>query len=124
MIQQEPATSGLSVEALDVSASGDYAWCERDSSPRQKADVRLADEIEQVFVESRRTCGSHQVWLALREQDICTSRKRVERLMRQRELRSVRARQRRFGLTRAGQSAYFAPNLLQQDFSATCKNEK
>jgi hypothetical protein len=118
MIQQEQATSGLSVEALcealDVSASGYYTWCERESSPRQEADVRLGDEIEQVFVESRRTYGSHWVWLVLREQGIRTSRKRVERLM----------RQRRFGLTRAGQSAYFAPNVLQQDFTATRKNEK
>lgn len=128
MIQHEQATSKLSVEvlceALDVSASGYYAWCARDISPRQQADARLGDEIERVFVESRRTYGSHRVWLALCEQGIRTSRKRVERLMRQRGLRSIRARKRRVGLTKAGQSAYFAPNLLQQDFSATRTNEK
>ena len=128
MIQQEQVTSGLGVEAmceaLDVSASGYYAWCERDSSPHQKVDARLGDEIERVFIESRRTYGSHRVWLALREQGIRTSRKRVERLMRQRGLRSIRTRKRRIGLTKAGQSAYFAPNLLQQDFNAAHKNEK
>jgi putative transposase len=72
MIQQEQATSKLSVEALcealEVSPSGYYAWCERDLSPRQQADIRLGDEIERVFVESRRTYGSQRVWLALREQ--------------------------------------------------------
>jgi putative transposase len=128
MIQHEQASSGLGVEAmceaLDVSASGYYAWCERDSSPHQEADARLGDEIERVFVESRRTYGSHRVWLALGEQGIRTARKRVERLMRQRGLRSIRARKRRIGLTKAGQSAYFAPNLLNQDFEATRKNEK
>jgi len=128
MIQQEQARSDLSVEvlgeALDVSASGYYAWCERDISPRQQADVRLGDEIERVFVESRRTYGSHRVWLGLCERGIRTSRKRVARLMRQRGLRSIRARKRRIGLTKAGQSAYFAPNLLQQDFNATRKNQK
>lgn len=128
MIQQEQATSGLSVaamcEALDVSASGYYAWYERDTSPHQQADGRLGDEIERVFIESRRTYGSHRVWLGLREQGIRTARKRVERLMRERGLRSVRVRKRRIGLTKAGQSAYFAPNLLQQDFTATRKNEK
>ena len=128
MIQQEQARSALSVEALgealDVSPSGYYAWCERDISPRQQADVRLGDEIERVFVESRRTYGSHRVWLDLRERGIRTSRKRVARLMRQRGLRSIRARKRRMGLTKAGQSAYFAPNLLQQDFHATRKNQK
>lgn len=128
MIQHEQATSGLSAEALcevlDVSASGCYAWCERDISPRQQADRCLGDEIERVFIRSRRTYGSHRVWLALREQGIRTSRKRVERLMRQRGLRSIRTRKQRIGLTKAGQSASFAPNLLQQDFSATRKNEK
>jgi transposase InsO family protein len=128
MIQQEQASSKLSVEAwceaLDVSPSGYYAWRERDSSPRQQADARLGDEIERVFADSRRTYGSHRVWLKLRDEGIRTSRKRVERLMRERGLRSIRARKRRGGLTRAGQSAYFAPNRLQQDFHATCKNEK
>lgn len=128
MIQQKQVSSDLSVEgwceALDVSASGYYAWCERDISPHQRLDVRLGDEIERVFTKSRRTYGSHRVWLALGKQGIRTSRKRVERLMRQRGLRSIRARKRRIGLTKAGQSAYFAPNLLNQDFEATRKNEK
>jgi len=128
MIQQEQVSSNLSVEALcealDMSPSGYYAWCEREVSPHQQADVRLSDEIERVFVDSRRTYGSHRVWLGLRERGIRTSRKRVERLMRQRGLRSVRARQRRLGLTKAGQSAYFAPNLLNQDFAATTINQK
>jgi putative transposase len=44
--------------------------------------------------------------------------------MRERGLRSVRARQRRVGLTKAGQSAYFVPNLLNQDFEARGDNEK
>lgn len=128
MIQQEQAKGHLSVEALcevlNVSPSGYYAWCEREVSPRQQADLRLGAEIERVFVESRRTYGSHRVWLGLRERGICTSRKRVARLMRQQGLRSVRAHKRRVGLTKAGQSAYFAPNLLVQDFTATRINQK
>lgn len=128
MIQQEQATSNLSVEAwceaLDVSPSGYYAWRERDISPRQQAEARLGDEIERVFADSRRTYGSHRVWLKLRDDGTRTSRKRVERLMRERGLRSIRARKRRVGLTKAGQSAYFVPNRLQQDFHATRKNEK
>lgn len=128
MIEQEQAKKQVSVEALcealDVSASGYYAWRERDISPRQQADAQLGDEIERVFVESRRTYGSHRVWLGLRERGIRTSRKRVARLMRERGWRSVRARQRRVGLTKAGQSAYFVPNLLNQDFVATHINQK
>jgi len=128
MIQQEQVSGGLSVdalcEALAVSSSGYYAWRERDVSLRQQADAQLGEEIERVFVESRRTYGSQRVYLALCERGVRISRKRVARLMRERGLRSVRARKRRVGLTRAGQSAYFAPNLLQQDFNATRKNQK
>jgi putative transposase len=128
MIQQEQASGGLSVErlceVLDVSASGYYAWCEREVSPRQQADAQLGEEIERVFVESRRTYGSQRVYLALCERGIRSSRKRVARLMRERGLRSVRARKRRVGLTKAGQSAYFVPNLLNQDFEARGVNEK
>jgi hypothetical protein len=43
--------------------------------------------------------------------------------MRQHGLRSIRARKRRIGLSKA-QSAYFAPNLLNQDFEAARKNKK
>ena len=128
MIQQEQVTSHLNVEAwceaLEVSPSGYYAWRARDSSPRQQADVRLGAEIERVFADSRRTYGSQRVWRKLRDEGTRTSRKRVERLMRERGLRSIRARKRRVGLTKAGQSAYFAPNLLRQNFSASRKNEK
>jgi transposase InsO family protein len=128
MIQQEQASGGVSVaalcEALDASPSGYYAWRERDISRRQDADVRLGKEIERVFMESRRTYGSHRVYLALRERGIRSSRKQVARLMRQRGLRSIHARKRRMGLTKAGQSAYFAANLLQQNFNATRKNQK
>lgn len=127
MIQQEQADSALSVaalcEAFAVSVSGYYAWVGREASPRQQAAAALAAAIERVFAASRRTYGSRRVWLGLREQGIRTSRKRVERLMRQRGLRSVRARQRRVGLTKAGQSAYVAPNRLKQDFTAARKNE-
>ena len=128
MIQQEQQTSMLSVtdlcEALDVSSSGYYAWRGRGMSRREQEDVRLGDIVTAVFRANRQIYGSHRIWLSLREQDIRTSRKRVARLMRERGLQSVRVRKRRVGLTKAGQSAYFAPNLLQQDFSTEHTNQK
>jgi putative transposase len=61
MIQQEQATGDLSVEALceslEVSPSGYYAWRGRDLSPHQQAEMCLGDEVERVFIKSRRTCG-------------------------------------------------------------------
>jgi transposase InsO family protein len=128
MIRQEQSEGNLSVdalcEALEVSASGYYAWRKREASLHQRIDVVLGDEIEWLFIESRRTYGSHRVYLALCERGIRTSRKRVARLMRERSLCSIRVRKRRLGLTKVGQRAYFVPNLLHQDFSATHINQK
>lgn len=128
MIQQEQTAGGLSVtascEALAVSVSGYYAARRGRVGSRQQADEVLGAAVEQIFKESRRTYGSPRVVAALRQAGICTSRKRVARLMRQRGLVSVRVRARRGGLTRHGNSACFAPNLLAQDFKAAQVNQK
>lgn len=111
-------------EVLDVSPSGYYAWRKREPSQRQREDVQLGLQIEQVFEDSRRTYGSYRIYQALRKVGIRTSQKRVARLMRQRGFRSIRARKRRYGLTKAAANAYVVPNLLSQNFTASRTNEK
>jgi len=111
-------------EVLGVSPSGYYAWRKREPSQRQREDVQLGLRIEQVFENSRRTYGSYRIYQALRKVGIRTSQKRVARLMRQRGLRSIRARKRRYGLTKAAANAYVVPNLLSQNFMASRTNEK
>lgn len=61
---------------------------------------------------------------ALRLQGICTSRKRVARLMRQLHLRSVRVKPQRSCLTRSVHNQYVVENRLAQDFTAEHKHEK
>ena len=111
-------------EVLDVSPSGYYASRQREVSAHEESDIRLGQEVERVFLNSRRTYGSDRVEKQLRDNGICTSRKRVARLMQERGLRSVRARKRRHSLTCKGNHAYIVPNLLQQDFIAHTSNEK
>lgn len=124
----ENRDNGLSVDAmcevLDVSSSGYYAWRKREPSARQQQDEWLAQQVKQAFEASRCTYGSNRVHQALRRIGIRTSRKRVERLMKAQNLRSVRARKRRVSLTRAGQHAYIAPNRLRQNFKATVRNTR
>lgn len=110
--------------ALDVSASGYYAWRGGEMSVHQQRDAELSTQIRAVFEDSRQTYGSDRVTVALRRQGIRTSRKRVARLMRQQGLRSVRAKKRRPCLTRAVQNRYIVENLLQQDFTAQQAHEK
>jgi len=124
----EKRDNGLSVDAmcevLDVSSSGYYAWRKREPSARQQQDEWLAQQVKQAFEASRRTYGSDRVHQALRRLGIRTSRKRVARLMKALNLRSVRACKRRVSLTRAGKHAYIAPNRLRQNFKATVRNTR
>ena len=126
MIQQRDQTVSIQAmcELLDVSESGYYAWCHRDLNFQQQEDAVLGEQIERIFRTSRNTYGSDRIHKALRKQHIHTSRKRVARLMRERGLRSVRVKNRRFSLTQSVQNAFIAPNLLEQDFSTTAINQK
>jgi len=124
----EQAGEHVSVKALcqvlNVSESGYYAWRETQPSAHDQRDEQLSQQIQTVFADSRHTYGSNRVEAALHKQGICTSRKRVARLMRQHGLRSVRTKQRRVCLTRSQQNGYVVANLLAQDFTATREHEK
>lgn len=47
----------LLCQALDVSVSGYYAWCQREVSEHQREDARLSAEIQQIFLEHRQVYG-------------------------------------------------------------------
>lgn len=118
----------LSIEALcetlDVSPSGYYAWRNRPASRRHEDDKRLGDQVEKAFNDSRRTYGSYKLFKRLQADGVSTSHKRVARLMRERNLRSIRDKRRRTGITKAAQNRYVMPNLLKQDFEANHAHEK
>ena len=76
--------------ALEVSASGYYAWRNRAPSNREMANRELLARIEAVFEASGGTYGSPRVHRALKEQGVSCSENRVARLMRLMNLRPVR----------------------------------
>ena len=126
MIEQARGAASVTdlCEALEVSESGYYAWRETKANRHDQRDAYLTTCIQTVFDDSRHTYGSNRVEAALRGEGICTSRKRVARLMRQHGLRSVRAKKQRACLTRSLQNGYVVENLLAQDFTAKRENEK
>ena len=73
-------------ELLEVSRSAFYEWSKHVPSPRQLADDDLGERIEAVHKNSRGTYGWPRVHRQLRREGICTSGKRVARIMRQRGL--------------------------------------
>ena len=103
---------------LNVSRSGYYAWRVRPECTRARQDRVLLKEIRIVHEESDGTYGARRVRMELNETGFACGRRKVAKLMRSAGLRGCptkRYKGRSGGLP--GGSA--APNLLQQDFTAT-----
>jgi transposase InsO family protein len=107
---------------LGVSRAGYYAWKGRGPSARARADADLGAEIEAAHARSRRTYGSPRVYRALKARGFRVSRKRIERLMRERGI--VARRKRRFRKTTDSRHSFpIAPNTLNREFYAGAPNE-
>lgn len=108
---------------LGVSRSGYYNFCYRKISKRQQENTKLQKIIETIFLKSRQTYGSPRVHAELKAQGFEVSRPRVARLMK--KLGMVAKMQRLFKTTtRVNKKQAIAPNLLQQNFTATVPNSK
>lgn len=109
--------------ALNVSASGYYAWCARPVSAREMANQELLKKIEAAYNDSQGTYGSPRVYHELKAHGVACSLNRIARLMRLRHLRAKQTR--RYKVTTKRNPAHpVAPNLLQRDFTADQPNQK
>ncbi len=108
---------------LEVSVSGYYAWRLREPSRRAMEDQALGEQIEHIFSANRGVYGSPRIHVELRDQGQRCGRKRVARLMQERDL-SARRKRRRVKTTDSHHSNPVAPNLLNRDFCATSPNTK
>ena len=108
---------------LGVSQSGYFAWRGRPACRRQRDDMVLLAHVRSAFALSNGTYGSPRMTRELRDSGLTVGRRRTARLMRE---NGLRARQkRRFKRTTDSQHAWpVAPNLLDQDFTATGPDEK
>lgn len=108
---------------LGVSQSGYFASRGRAPSQRQRQDMVLLAHVRSAFALSNGTYGSPRMTRELRDQGLPVGRRRTARIMRD---NGLRARQkRRFKRTTDSEHAWpVAPNLLDQNFSATAPNEK
>ena len=98
-----------------IQRSGYYAWKTTPKSERTLTDESLMTDIRKSFEDSQGIYGSPRVHCDLREAGIVCGEKRVARLMRQAQLRSVRGYKRpRY---KVGMPSTTAPNLLQREFT-------
>jgi transposase InsO family protein len=107
---------------LAVSQSGYYASCGRPKSSRARRDEELSERVAVAHLESRRRYGSPRVHAELKAAGERVGRKRVARLMRERNL--VARMRRRFRATTDSKHRFpVAPNVLERDFTTTAPNE-
>jgi putative transposase len=109
---------------LRVSRSGYYAWLKRPTSSREMADQALSQHIKEIHQQSRQTYGSPRIQAELAENGVNCGHKRVARLMHDEELFAKQSRKFRVITTDSAHNYPVAPNLLDQDFSASRPNEK
>lgn len=99
-------------QLLGVTRSGYYAWRSGRESPREVENRELTGQITEVFEAKRRRYGSPRITQELRRQGHRCNHKRVERLMRQAQLRARSGRPRKVRTTDSNHAEPIAPNLL------------
>src|SRR5690349_6945292 len=108
---------------LGVSQSGYFAWRGRPACRRQRDDTVLLAHVRSTFALSNGTYGSPRMTRELQEAGLVVGRRRIAWLMHD---NGLQARQkRRFKRTTDSHHAWpIAPNLLDQDFTATGPDKK
>jgi putative transposase len=107
---------------LGVSRSGFHAWERRPPSDRALADGWLTDRVATIHRESRGTYGARRVHAALRQEGIRVGRKRVERLMRARQLSGSVPRKRAKTTIRVD-GVRPAADLVARDFAPSAPDQ-
>ena len=77
---------------LEVGASGYYGWRGRKPSARAEENERLMEKIKAAHAGSRAIYGSPKIYRLLRRDGEAVNHKRVERLMREHDIRAKRVR--------------------------------
>lgn len=108
---------------LEVSENGYYNWRKRGKSQRKQDDEQLVSRIEDAYHENRGVYGSPRIHAELKTQGIRCGRKRIARLMRERNI-SAKRKRRQAKKTDSNHSSPIAPNLLERDFTADAPNKK
>ena len=106
-----------------VSRSGYYAFEKRKSSKDNEKGQELKDLTRRIFFEHRGRYGSPRVWAELKERGWRIGRKRVEKLMKEQQLR-VNRRPKWVKTTDSSHRLSVSANILNRDFRADYPGEK
>ncbi|WP_446678160.1 IS3 family transposase [Stutzerimonas nitrititolerans] len=108
----------LMCRCLKVSASGYYAWQDREPSARAQENARLVKRIREIHEDSRGVIGAPRMHEDLLDEGEVVSLNRVARLMAAERIQGWPRRKRHgFGRAVSGRPAG-VKNLLERDFTA------
>ena len=110
-------------EALEVSASGYYAWCARPDSPVETWRRELVGAIEAIHAAVKQRYGSPRMTAALNTRGHDCSENTVAELMRERGIRA-KAPRRFVRTTDSNHGLVVAENLLGRDFDPPGPNRR
>ena len=74
---------------LDVKRGSYYAWERRPVSKRLLKDVEITERIKTIYEQSYKTYGSPKIWNQMKKSGYKCSRKRIARLMKANNIRSI-----------------------------------
>lgn len=111
----------LLCRVLGVARSAFYAWQRQKASARAQADEQLADEIKDIYDDSRCSYGAPRVHAELHNRGKRIGRKRVARLMRKAGL--IGRCPRRFRRTTIPDSTTQVQDLVQRQFRPSAPNQ-
>jgi len=103
-------------DALPISKSGYYKWKKKPYTDHYEDDLVLLEFIRNIHRDSNERFGSPRIHAKLKEQGRNDNHKRVERLMRENDIRSKAARKYKV-TTDSNHDKNISPNLLRRDFN-------
>lgn len=109
-------------KVLGVSRSGYYAWASRSKCTHEIIDEQLANDIERIFNQSRKTYGVPRIQKALILEGQYHGKARISRLMKLRSLKPKAAKHFKV-TTDSNHTLAIAANLIKQDFKAKFPNQ-
>ena len=110
-------------DALEVSASGYYAWANRDDSPTQQWRAELVVAIEEIHNDVKQRYGSPRMTAELIARNHDCSRNTVAKLMKAHEIRA-KTPKRFVRTTDSKHKLPVAANLLDRCFAPDAPNQK
>lgn len=111
------------LELANIPRSTYYYWLEQAKNNIDK-DKELKEEIKSIFNEHKGRYGYRRIRLELINRGYIVNHKKVSRLMKEMDLKSIQRKKRKKYNSYRGTVGKVADNLLKRDFKAEKPNEK